>query len=186
MRLHPPSPQDTNRTTRAVIAGFAKFFPIPPNSIFTTTIATKQPTIAIQNGNVDGRLKASNIPVTTALQSEMVLGCLVITLYKYSKMIQEATQTQINMSARKPNSKVAMAVGISATTTVSIMLEVVTGSFRCGEVTTKSLFFNVIHLLLFFSQHLLAHSVVKHQITVSRAYIGAASAFDAQIYLQRF
>ena len=103
-----------------------------------------------------------------ALQSEMVLGCLVITLYKYSKMIQEATQTQINMSARKPNSKVAaMAVGISATTTVSIMLEVVTGSFRCGEVTTKSLFFNVIHLLLFFSQHLLAHSVVKHQITVS-------------------
>ena len=77
--------KDTNRTTRAVIAGFAKFFPIPPNSIFTTTIATKQPTIAIQNGNVDGRLKASNIPVTTALQSEMVLGCLVITLYKYSK-----------------------------------------------------------------------------------------------------
>ena len=39
------------------------------------------------------------------------------------------------------NSKVAaIAVRISATTTVNIMLEVVTGSFRCGEVTTKVYF----------------------------------------------
>ncbi len=165
------------------MAGFAKFLPIPPNSIFTTTIATKQPTIAIQKGNVDGRLNANSMPVTIALQSEIVLGCFghnVIQIFK--KMIQEATQTQISISARRQTSKVAaIAVGISATTTVSIMLEVVTGSFRCGEVTTK-VYFQCDSPLTFFSQHLLAHSVVKHQVTVSRTYISTAAAFDAQVH----
>ena len=38
---------DSISTILAVIAGFAKFCPIPPNRHFTITIATKQPITAI-------------------------------------------------------------------------------------------------------------------------------------------
>ncbi len=59
--------KDINSTILAVIAGLTKFCPIPPNSCFTITIATKQPITAIQKGKLAGRLNASNTPVTTAL-----------------------------------------------------------------------------------------------------------------------
>ena len=38
---------DSISTMRAVIAGFAKFCPIPPKRHFTITIATKQPMTAM-------------------------------------------------------------------------------------------------------------------------------------------
>ena len=47
---------DTSITILAVIAGFAKFCPIPPKSCFTITIATNEPTMHIHSGIDTGRL----------------------------------------------------------------------------------------------------------------------------------
>ena len=55
-----------------------KFCPIPPNSIFTIMIANTLPMAAIHQGIDDGRLRASNSPVTTALKSPIVTGSFMI------------------------------------------------------------------------------------------------------------
>ena len=52
-----------NMTIRAVMAGLAKFLPMPPNRPLTATIATDT-----------GRFIASSTPVTAAERSQMVLG----------------------------------------------------------------------------------------------------------------
>ena len=56
-----------NRKIRAVIAGFEKFFPIPPKRPFTTTIAKRHPMIACQSGKLDGTLNAISGKVSDRL-----------------------------------------------------------------------------------------------------------------------
>jgi hypothetical protein len=61
-----------NITILAVAAGFAKFLPRPPKSIFTSIIATKLPNTACQTGIPTGKLNASSIPVMQADKSLIV------------------------------------------------------------------------------------------------------------------
>ena len=63
-----------NMTIRAVMAGLAKFLPMPPNSPLTATIATSAPKTACHRGIDTGRFIASSTPVTAAERSQMVLG----------------------------------------------------------------------------------------------------------------
>ncbi len=46
--------------------------PNPPNDIFATPIATKLPTIIIQIGRFEGKLKANKMPVNKAEPSFIV------------------------------------------------------------------------------------------------------------------
>lgn len=153
MRLHPPSPQKriptephgSDRGVRKILSDTAK-------QHFYYNDCHKATNHCHPEWKCRRQVKSEQHTGNDCAAIRNGIGLLGDNVIQIFKNDTEATQTQINMSARKPNSKVAaMAVGISATTTVSIMLEVVTGSFRCGEVTTKSLFFNVIHLLLFLS-----------------------------------
>ena len=64
---------------------------MPPKNCLTTTIATKAPIGIIHKGSVDGKLKASKSPVTTALKSLIVLSRLRIFLVMYSNSTQETT-----------------------------------------------------------------------------------------------
>ena len=63
---------EMNRKIRAVIAGFEKFFPIPPKSPLTTTIAKRHPMTACQNGKLEGTLNAISSPVRAAERSPTV------------------------------------------------------------------------------------------------------------------
>ena len=53
-------------------AGFIKFCPSPPKSIFTTKMAKTPPITPIHQGAVEGRFKAKRSPVTTAEKSPTV------------------------------------------------------------------------------------------------------------------
>ena len=86
----------------AVIAGLAKFCPIPPNSCFTTTMATTLPNAACQSGIVTGRLNASKSPVTTAERSDTVTSRLQSFSNKNSDSTLQPTQTLITNRLRKP------------------------------------------------------------------------------------
>ena len=91
-----------NSAIRPTIAGLAKFWPRPPKICLTTTIAMKQPIIAIQMGIFTGRLKARMTPVTTALQSAMVFSLPMILRTAHSKKTQAAAQTTVMSIALKP------------------------------------------------------------------------------------
>ncbi len=58
--------KEINRKHLAASAGFMKFCPRPPNSIFTTRMANTPPTTPIHQGADAGRFSASSSPVTTA------------------------------------------------------------------------------------------------------------------------
>ena len=90
---------EIKRKQRAPSAGFIKFCPRPPNSCFTTMIANTEPSAPIQSGNVGGRFKASNSPVTTALKSWIVTGLCISFSYTYSASTAEAVVTRTNSHA---------------------------------------------------------------------------------------
>ena len=97
-----------NETIRMILpirAGFTKFCPIPPKNCFTTTIATNAPMGIIQKGIVEGKLNASNSPVTTALKSFNVLLRFSIFLVMYSNRTQETTLMTVTAKARGPKSQ---------------------------------------------------------------------------------
>ena len=81
-----------NSVILPTMAGLAKFWPRPPKSCFTTTIAMKHPTAAIQIGSLTGRLNARISPVTAALRSPMVLSRFIIFLTSHSKNTQKTMQ----------------------------------------------------------------------------------------------
>ena len=58
--------KDISRKHLAPSAGFIKFCPSPPNSIFTTRIAKIPPITPIHQGAETGRFSARSSPVTTA------------------------------------------------------------------------------------------------------------------------
>ena len=81
--------------------------------------------MAIQNGSVTGRLRASNIPVSAALRSPIVCGLFITFLDKYSNSTHDAQHTAISTIARTPkNVPLAATAGISEIITVSIILDV--------------------------------------------------------------
>ena len=67
-------PNEMSRKQRAASAGFMKFCPSPPNSIFTIRTANTLPSAAIHSGTVAGRVYAKSTPDTAALQSPTVTG----------------------------------------------------------------------------------------------------------------
>jgi hypothetical protein len=71
-------PKEIRRKHLAVTAGFIKFFPRPPKKHFTKRIAKMLPMIGTNSGIEGGRDSASRRPVTTALQSLVVFGFLVM------------------------------------------------------------------------------------------------------------
>ena len=54
------------RNTRPAKAGLKRLFPKPPKDILAIPIATIEPMTTIHIGRLEGRLKASSMPVTTA------------------------------------------------------------------------------------------------------------------------
>ena len=58
--------KETSRKTLPTSAGLNRFCPIPPNVIFATPIATKEPMNTIHQGEFGGRLRASSKPVRAA------------------------------------------------------------------------------------------------------------------------
>lgn len=70
--------KEISRKHLAPRAGFIKFWPSPPKSIFTTSMANIPPTAPIHQGTLTGRFSASSRPVTTAERSPMVFFLLVI------------------------------------------------------------------------------------------------------------
>jgi hypothetical protein len=111
-----------NITIRAVIAGFAKFFPKPPKSCFTRIMATALPNTACHIGIVTGRLNARRTPVIHAEKSFIVFSLLVIFSKPHSKSTHDATQTQVTSAARAPKIKIdAMNAGTRAIKTSSII-----------------------------------------------------------------
>ena len=90
--------KDIRRMIRAASAGFTKFWPIPPNICFTTTIAIMLPSAAIHSGIDTGRLNASKRPVTTALKSLIVWWRFITLRLRYSARTALPTQTSVTIS----------------------------------------------------------------------------------------
>ena len=133
--------KEMNRTILAVIAGFTIFLPMPPNSCFTTMMATKQPTMAIQYGRPDGTLNAISIPVRAAERSPTVCVFFISLLYTHSKNMLAAMQTTVRMSALNPNTQMLTSRdGTRARITMAMVLEVSRLVTICGaDDTTKLL-----------------------------------------------
>ncbi len=78
--IKPPAICDDHEAIKNALpanAGFIKLKPIPPNICFTIPIANAEPATAIHQGAPAGKLKANNIPVTTALKSVTVIGLFI-------------------------------------------------------------------------------------------------------------
>ena len=93
------SDQDASKNALAAKAGFTIFCPRPPKAILTTTIANIAPITNCHTGNVNGTLKASNIPVTTADKSFIVCFLFVALLNKYSDSTHAITEASIKTRA---------------------------------------------------------------------------------------
>ena len=65
---------------RAPSAGFMKFLPRPPNSIFTMMMPNNAPNTSIHHGAETGTLNAISMPVTKQDRSPMVFGWPTILL----------------------------------------------------------------------------------------------------------
>ena len=72
----------------AVMAGFAKFLPIPPNSPLTTTMANTLPKAACHKGMETGRFKASKRPVTQAERSPTKTFVFIIFCHIFLQFIK--------------------------------------------------------------------------------------------------
>ena len=131
------SPAHEKRNTLAASAGLTKFLPIPPKSCFTTTIAKKAPTTGIQSGTATGRFIARSSPVTAAERSDTVTDLCSRNCVRASKPTAAATDITPITSARVPNTYTPhMNAGMSAISTSSITVAVVSGLFICGEDCT--------------------------------------------------
>ena len=111
---------------RPVRAGLTKFCPIPPNICLTTTMAATLPKMAMRGLMVEGRFKASRMPVTTQLRSPTVWVRFITRRDRYSLATQAATQVRITTVARKPNRITeAIMAGVRAMITSSMIFWVV-------------------------------------------------------------
>ena len=132
---------ESSRNILAVIAGLAKFCPIPPNRHLTTIIAKTAPTAACHSGMEAGILSASRSPVTADERSPTVCSFLQMMLKTSSESIAAATQVIITNRLFIPkNITEAADAGRSAISTSSMMERVVRLVYKCGEEVTISLF----------------------------------------------
>ena len=69
--------KEMSMKTRPTKAGLNGLLPRPPNDILPMPMATIEPTMIIHAGMLDGKLKASNMPVIIAEPSAMVHGPLM-------------------------------------------------------------------------------------------------------------
>ena len=123
----------------ATIAGFAKLKPMPPNSCLTITIAKNAPTTTTHRGSDGGQLNAISIPVTTADQSPIVIGCFSIFSYRYSKPTHAATETAVRIRELIPKNTTAAASAGSIAMQTSRMIEAVVSLLViCGADDTVS------------------------------------------------
>ena len=90
---------EISRKQRAPSAGFMKFCPNPPKSIFTTIIANAPPITPIQSGALGGRFSASKSPVTTAEKSAIVTFFFIPLSNMYSAKTVVRTVTSTSKSA---------------------------------------------------------------------------------------
>ena len=72
--------QEAIMNARAPSAGFIKFLPSPPNSIFTTMMPNSAPNTTSHSGAATGTLKAISTPVTKHDRSPTVFCCFTILL----------------------------------------------------------------------------------------------------------
>ena len=114
-----------------------KFFPMPPKSCLTTTMAKNAPTTGIHSGTDTGRFIQSSSPVTTAERSPMVtFRCRSISVAA-SKPTEQPTDSTHKSSARHPNTYTPQNMaGMRAMITSSMMEEMFSGLRRCGEGDT--------------------------------------------------
>ena len=112
--------------TRAVMAGLAKFWPMPPKNCLITMMATKEPNMACQRGISTGRFRARIRPVTAADRSMTVMGLRQIFSKAHSQAMAVATHTTSTSSACTPkNTMDAMTAGNRAMSTSRMMVWVV-------------------------------------------------------------
>ena len=125
------------RKQRPPRAGFMKFCPRPPNSIFTITIAKTPPITASHHGRFTGRFNAKSKPVTTALRSVRLFFLCTILSKIHSEAIQLAMVTKINTNALYPKLYIPNKLaGSNAISTYSITLLVESLARTCGEDET--------------------------------------------------
>jgi hypothetical protein len=132
--------KDNIRTILAVMAGLAKFCPIPPNSCLTTATATIHPITASHIGIVTGKFNASSIPVTQADKSPIVCSRFISLRQKYSVSTLNTTHKAIKKIALPPK-YIALDTtdGKSAIITISIIFCVEILSRLCGDAVTIKL-----------------------------------------------
>ena len=122
--------------TRAVMAGFAKLCPSPPNRHLTITTANAAPMTHCHTGTLVLRFSASRRPVTTALRSPTVCLRPVTRLNRNSETTAPITHAASTGSAFTPKMTTeATAAGSSAIITSSMMrrLESLVWIWGAGE-----------------------------------------------------
>ena len=125
---------ETSRNTRAVMAGFAKLWPRPPNRHLTNTIANTLPSTHCHTGTLVLRFRPSSRPVTTALRSPMDCLRCVITLKRNSETTAAITHERIGTRALMPKITIAAIVaGSRAMITSSMMRCVLAPQWVNGE-----------------------------------------------------
>ncbi len=116
-----------------------KLCPRPPNSCFTSSIAIAEPKTGIQSGTLHGRLSPSKRPVTAADKSITVTRFFISSCHTSSNNTLDTTLTAITRAALVPNKYIPTSVaGISAISTFSIKVCVVSRVNRCGPCETRN------------------------------------------------
>ena len=114
---------------------------MPPNSIFTTSMAKTPPTAGIQSGAVEYKLIASTSPVTTADKSPIVTGSFISFSYMNSVRTHEDTLITLINSARQPKYIYPKIIaGDMAIITSSMIFMVVFDDLICGDMDTFNVF----------------------------------------------
>jgi hypothetical protein len=94
------------RKARPASAGLIKLLPRPyPNAILATAMENADPSTTIHQGSDGERLKASSIPVITALKSPIVDGFFIILQMIVSTTTAVSTDSAVKYSARNPKNR---------------------------------------------------------------------------------
>jgi len=134
--------KESRRKTRPTRAGFQMLHPSPPKLIFPIPMAMIAPITTIQSGRIDGRLKASSMPVIRAEPFVSVDGRWSIYLViSHSVRRHAVTLTSVTQSAGSPKVQIATArAGIMAITTFHMQRSMLPEEWICGESDMVSLF----------------------------------------------
>ena len=98
----PISEGHANMNTLAASAGFTIFFPMPPKSCFTTTIAKNAPATGSHSGTEAERFIPMRSPVSAAEKSATVTLRRSIFCVAHSKKTDEIIEMIIIAAARSP------------------------------------------------------------------------------------